>query len=79
MQVGPLSFPRARDFGSSYHSSLRDELYRVDVVHPYFVLVREGVFGERVVGDVGGPLQGPFLRLDDSRCDVGDLGDVAPR
>ena len=26
LQVSPLSFPRARDFGSSYHSSLRNEL-----------------------------------------------------
>lgn len=26
LQVSPISFPRARDFGSSYHSSLRYEL-----------------------------------------------------
>ena len=27
--------------------------------------------------DVGDPLKGPFLRLDDFRSDVGDLRDVA--
>ena len=41
--------------------------------------VREGVFGESVMGDVGNPLKGPFLRLDDFRGDVGDLSDVAHR
>ena len=41
------------------------------------MLIEEDVFGEGVVGDVGDPLEGPFLRLDDFRGDVGDLHDVA--
>ena len=43
------------------------------------MLVKEGVFGESVVGDVGDPLKGPLLRLDDFRRDVGDLSDVTHR
>ena len=41
------------------------------------MLIEECAFGEGVVRDVGDTLEGPFLRLDDFRGDVGDLRDVA--
>ena len=43
------------------------------------MLIREGVFGEGVMGDVGNPLKAPCFRLDYFSGNAGDLGDVAHR
>ena len=41
------------------------------------MLVKERVFWESVVGDVGDSLQSPFFSAKDLRGDVGDLSDVS--
>ena len=41
------------------------------------MLVEKGVFGEGVMGDVGDPLECPFLCFDDFWGDVGTLRNVA--
>ena len=68
--------PGASDFSLPYESGAR--LCRGgDVPHANFVLVEEGVFRERVVWDMGNPLECPFFSVPDLGGGAGDLGDIA--
>ena len=68
--------PGAGHFGSPYESSAR--LWQGGYVsHADFVLVEEGVLRERVVRDVGNPLESPFFGIPYFRGGAGNLRDVA--
>jgi hypothetical protein len=69
--------PGAGDFGRPYQSSACAYSEGGDVPHANFVLVEEGVFRERVVWDMGNPLECPFFSVPDLGGGAGDLGDIA--